>query len=136
MPLSLELPWPPTVNGYRIRGRWRTPRGRIFRDDVIQICLARKVQPLEGPVRGDFYFFPPDRRVRDINNYWKALEDALTCGGVWHNDSQLKAPQPHWGEVVKGGSVLVYLEEWPDWQPWSYDEVRAVYFGDTNTTCD
>ncbi len=39
--------------------------------------------------------YPPDQRSRDIDNYNKALFDALT--GVWEDDSQVKRMLVEWG---------------------------------------
>jgi crossover junction endodeoxyribonuclease RusA len=34
--------------------------------------------------------YPPDKRTRDIDNYSKALFDALTHANFWIDDSQIK----------------------------------------------
>ena len=45
--------------------------------------------------------YPPDQRRRDIDNYNKALFDALTLTGVWEDDSQVKRMLVEWGNIVK-----------------------------------
>jgi Holliday junction resolvase RusA-like endonuclease len=41
--------------------------------------------------------FPPDARRRDIDNYNKALFDALTHAGIWEDDSQVQRMLVEWG---------------------------------------
>jgi len=102
--IDLVLPFPPSVNGY-----WRhviipargagTPRaatlisaeGRKYAQDVAGTCKAVRVSGLriDGDLAVSVTLYPPDRRARDVDNYCKALLDALTKAGVWHDDSQL-----------------------------------------------
>jgi len=53
---------------------------------------------------------PPDSRVRDVDNYWKGLLDAMTAAGVWVDDSQVKLQVGWMAEKIKGGGVDVYVE--------------------------
>lgn len=46
---------------------------------------------LEGELSVSLQLVPPDRRKRDIDNYNKALLDALTHSGLWSDDSQIKS---------------------------------------------
>jgi len=108
-----------------------TKKGRVFRDDVINIVrsrslIARSQSLLVGftsSVRVDLYFFPPDRRVRDNSNHTKVLYDALTKAGFWADDSLIKSETYHSGNVVKGGSVVLFCEE-VDYLLWDFDQVR------------
>ncbi|WP_420370913.1 RusA family crossover junction endodeoxyribonuclease [Klebsiella pneumoniae] len=54
--------------------------------------------------------YPPDQRRRDIDNYNKALFDALTQTGVWEDDSQVKRMLVEWGEVTKKGKVVITIK--------------------------
>ena len=53
--------------------------------------------------------FPPDARRRDIDNYNKALFDALTHAGIWEDDSQVQRMLVEWGPKVQGGRVEISI---------------------------
>ncbi|WP_134871266.1 RusA family crossover junction endodeoxyribonuclease, partial [Cronobacter sakazakii] len=55
--------------------------------------------------------YPPDARRRDIDNYNKALFDALTHAGVWEDDSQVKRMLVEWGPVIKKGRVEITISK-------------------------
>lgn len=111
--ITLELPWPPSVNHYfrHWRGRMVISReGRSFRSKVCAILAAAGVRPLEGHLKLAFLAFPPDRRRRDLDNLQKALLDALEKGGAYANDSQIKRIEAEMGEPTLGGKVLVRIK--------------------------
>jgi len=56
--------------------------------------------------------FPPDERSRDIDNYNKALFDALTHAGVWEDDSQVKRMLVEWGPVTRKGRVEITISKY------------------------
>ena len=70
------------------------------------------------PKRFDEYvvqykFYPPDRRKRDIDNclaMMKSAQDGV-CSYLDIDDSRIKRTVLEWGEVVKGGKVVLRLEE-------------------------
>ena len=55
--------------------------------------------------------YPPDARRRDIDNYNKALCDALTHAGVWEDDSQAKRMLVEWGSVLKKRRVEIMISK-------------------------
>jgi Holliday junction resolvase RusA-like endonuclease len=62
----------------------------------------------------DVHYIPPDRRVRDIDNYLKCVFDALTHAGVWKDDSQVKRLYVDWSiypDPHKAGSVCLRIED-------------------------
>lgn len=119
---EIKIAWPPSVNHV-----WRkTPAGRIyltrearmFRADVMsRVAVARchGVLPktaLAGNLAVAMELYPPDRRRRDVDNYSKAVLDAMTHARLWRDDSQVKqqtvavcAPKPG-GQVVLTISAL------------------------------
>lgn len=99
--MKLILPFPPSVNRY-----WRHPNKGAFAGKSLISAAGRKFQsaacaaiveqlrrlpkPTSAPAAVEIVLFPPDNRIRDLDNYNKALFDALTHAGVWEDDSQVK----------------------------------------------
>ncbi|QWA09814.1 RusA family crossover junction endodeoxyribonuclease [Sodalis ligni] len=120
--MILMLPFPPSVNSY-----WRSPnrgplagahlisaKGRLFRTDVLASILEvfhRYPISLVDDVSVSLVLYPPDRARRDLDNYFKALFDALTHAGIWKDDSQVKQLTACWGPVMKNGQVKITISE-------------------------
>lgn len=120
--MKLTLPFPPSVNTY-----WRAPNkgqlagrhlvsaaGRKYQSEacaaiVEQLCRLPK--PSATPAAVEIVLFPPDQRRRDLDNYNKALFDALTHAGVWEDDSQVKRMLVEWGPVVPKGKVEITISQ-------------------------
>ncbi|HDK1427217.1 TPA: RusA family crossover junction endodeoxyribonuclease [Escherichia coli] len=51
-------------------------------------------------------------RIRDLDNYNKALFDALTHAGVWEDDSQVKRMLVEWGPVIPKGKVEITISKY------------------------
>lgn len=121
--MRLILPFPPSVNTY-----WRAPnsgplkgrhlisaKGRAFQSTACAAIieqLRRLPKPSSEPAAVDIVLFPPDKRRRDIDNYNKALFDALTHAGVWEDDSQVKRMHVEWGPVTPGGKVDITITKY------------------------
>ena len=109
--MILKLPWPPSVNGY-----WRSYRGRQilskkarqYRDSIMRHPGVRK---LLGPLSVHIFLEPPDKRGRDVDNYSKAILDALTHAGAWDDDSQVAHMSVVMCEPVKFGLATVKVTE-------------------------
>ncbi|HEJ7989838.1 TPA: RusA family crossover junction endodeoxyribonuclease [Serratia liquefaciens] len=120
--MELILPFPPSVNGY-----WRSPnkgssrgrtlvseRGRAFQAEAIaQVMeqLRRRPKPISADISVVVVFYPPTKARRDLDNFFKALFDAMTQAGVWLDDSQIKHIDAKWGPVIKGGKVELQISE-------------------------
>lgn len=118
--MKLTLPFPPSVNTY-----WRAPNkgplkgrhliseaGRKFQSEACASIieqLRRLPKPSTSLCSVEIMLYPPDNRVRDIDNYTKGLFDALTHAGVWEDDSQVKRMLVEWGPVVTGGKVEISI---------------------------
>lgn len=117
--MTLNLPYPPTVNHYYGRSRngvFIKPEGRKYRQEV-QSILARLGMPrVFGFVRLTVFVYKPDRRTRDLDNTQKALWDALSdrAGhtGIMADDKQIIDYRVMWmPEIVRGGAVQVEVTE-------------------------
>ncbi|MEC3939920.1 RusA family crossover junction endodeoxyribonuclease, partial [Leclercia adecarboxylata] len=116
--MKLVLPFPPSVNTY-----WRAPnkgplaghhlisaKGRAYQSDACAAIieqLRRLPKPSSAPAAVEIVLFPPDARRRDIDNYNKALFDALTHAGIWEDDRQIKRMLVEWGPVTQKGKVEI-----------------------------
>ncbi|RKZ94836.1 MAG: hypothetical protein DRQ40_05060 [Gammaproteobacteria bacterium] len=116
MNYEIFLPFPPTVNHYYVksrRGIYISKKGRQFREKVADSINEQ----LPGVVIGDddrlkvsVTLHPMDKRKRDVDNYNKALLDAITHAGLWGDDSQVDQLFNYRGEIVKGGMCVVKIE--------------------------
>lgn len=121
--MRLVLPFPPSVNTY-----WRAPnsgplngrhlisqKGREFQSAACAAIIEqlRKLpKPSSEAAAVEITLYPPDQRRRDIDNYNKALFDALTHAGVWEDDSQVKRMLVEWGPVVPKGKVEITINRY------------------------
>ena len=121
--MKLVLPFPPSVNTY-----WRAPnkgplagrhlisaKGRAYQSDACAAIieqLRRLPKPSSAPAAVEIVLFPPDARRRDIDNYNKALFDALTHAGIWEDDSQIKRMLVEWGPVTQKGKVEITISRY------------------------
>lgn len=117
--ITVTLPYPPTVNTY-----WRTvmigkaPRtlisakGRQYKQDVAHACASEGCAGarVKGRLAVTLTAYPPDRRLRDLDNLTKAPLDALTNAGVWLDDAQIDRLVVERGAVVSGGKLEVCVE--------------------------
>jgi len=120
--MKLVLPFPPSVNTY-----WRSPtkgpskgrvlisaKGREYKAKVRRAVIEQlRALPKASSALADIdiLLFPPDARDRDIDNFNKALLDALTYASVWVDDKQVKRMTIEWGPKVKGGKVEITIIE-------------------------
>lgn len=92
--LTLELPWPPTVNMY-----WRhvgnkvllSKAGRLYKQRVASAVLQQSGRGGFGDARlwVRIDACPPDGRKRDLDNVIKGILDSLAAAGLYNDDSQV-----------------------------------------------
>ena len=114
--VEMDLPYPPSVNTYWRRvGRQMkiSKQGREFRDRVCHIVQGLQIKPMTGPLAVSIMMFPPDNRVRDLDNIFKATLDALgqPGAGVYKDDSQIVRIVAEKMEPVAGGLLSVVVQE-------------------------
>jgi len=118
--ITLELPYPPTINCYYRNVGFRTlisREGRRFRERVLSVLAATRPRPFDGPIAVQVEVYPPDHRRRDIDNVQKSLFDALQHGGVYRDDSQIVRLQIEKRGCVPGGMTIVRIEPLADAAP-------------------
>lgn len=124
----LILPWPPSVNSYwqnRVvmprggRGfvqTFLTDRAKAYRANVHAAVLERfgAIRPTRARLLVAIGAWPPDRRVRDLDNTLKACLDALTHAGIWIDDEQIDGLVIVRRGVEKPGRLEVRIERLTD----------------------
>ncbi len=120
--MTLDLPWPPSVNNY-----WRhitvgpyqartliSRNGREFRRQAMR-SLAE-----QGFPRGTYWCglkvsidaHEPNRLRRDLDNLLKPLLDVLVASGVIGDDSQVNRLEIQRAPMVSGGLIRMTIEPW------------------------
>lgn len=119
-PGLLVLPWPPTVNTY-----WRATRmglakptrfyvtrqGQAYRRTVY-VEAQRQSAPRLGKSELAVHVqaYPPDARLRDLDNILKALLDAIAHAGCYDNDIQIAELSVKRMARGYNGAVVVRME--------------------------
>lgn len=123
MEIKVGLMWPPSVNHEWMKARGRiilTPKGRTYRAYVAGKILAMRAHgvfpktALTGDLAVAMELYPPDRRRRDVDNYSKAVLDALTHARLWRDDSQVKRQTVTVREPKAGGQVVLTISALED----------------------
>ncbi len=116
----VELPYPPTLNHYWkhavIKGSVRvyvSTEGKDYRNTVCSICATNQLAGLKltRKLSVKMEAYVPDLRKRDIDNLPKAVLDAFTAACVWLDDSQVDYLSVERMGKVKGGKIVVRIEE-------------------------
>jgi len=120
--IKIELPWPDSDLSPNSRVHWavKAKAARKAREDGAW-CTHKAMMDLSISV-DDFFvencekatltFHPPIRRKRDDDNAIASMKSYLdgVCDKLGFDDSRLQLQRPIWGEVVKGGKVVLTLE--------------------------
>lgn len=116
--IEIHLPWPPTVNsyyGHTMRGKRLIPfiraAGKKFRA-AVEEAIQEQVGylNLDEKLHMEVILYPPDKRRRDLDNYMKALLDAMTHAKVWEDDALIDQLAIYRGQSLKGGLVTVKID--------------------------
>jgi len=117
MKAILVLPLSPSANTYyrkynniMVIGK----EGKAFKQAVQEYVLVNKVPKFrDRKLKITMVISPRDKRKIDIDNRIKAVLDALQKADVFHDDFQVDHLEMIRGEVIKGGQLLVTIEEVP-----------------------
>ena len=114
--ISIELPWPPSVNRVwrNVKGKTLlSAEGRSYRALVGHHCLIKRIagKRLAGRLSVKILVNPPNKIRRDIDNLAKVPLDALTHAAVWIDDSQIDELYIRRDEIKKGGFITIQITE-------------------------
>ena len=117
--ITIELPWPDKRLSPNARCHWSAKakasgeaKNQGFWETIDKIHLKIR-GALDGEYQIVYTFHPPDKRRRDQDNFlamMKSYQDGM-CSALNMDDSRIKRTVLEWGEVVKGGKVILRLEE-------------------------
>lgn len=112
--VSIELPWPPSMNMYwrAVRGRnILSADGRKFRENAIALCSDVR-ERFDKPVVVSIALYPPNRLRRDLDNCIKPLLDAVQHAGILADDYLVDALHVERFYVQPpDGAVLMHIAE-------------------------
>jgi Holliday junction resolvase RusA-like endonuclease len=118
VPLYLELPFPPSVNGIWRGGAggrhhlsakykaWKQDAGLLARNQ----CKSARVS---GPYAVQLHLVRPDKRRRDLDNTIKVVLDLLAYVGVTGDDSECQYIEARW--VASGPPLWVAVRPCTRW---------------------
>jgi len=110
------LRFPPSVNRYYVKTRngvFISRQGRSFREYSTELIHQQlgAFTSIEHKIKVGVVLYPPDRRIRDLDNYMKGLLDAITHANIWDDDSLIDQLYIHRGSIIKGGRTEIYIVE-------------------------
>jgi crossover junction endodeoxyribonuclease RusA len=113
--LQATVPLPPSLNSYYRHVGPRvliSRKGRAYRQAIAIQARQEHWPALKGPVHVRCVVYWPDGRRRDLDNYRKALYDALTHADVWEDDSMVVSDFWCKGWVfARPGKIEITIEE-------------------------
>jgi crossover junction endodeoxyribonuclease RusA len=104
-----------------VKQAFGSPRASMFLSDagkayrnVAAAAIAKQNLPrnaLNGRLEVSAIAYPPDARVRDLDNLWKSALDVLKHNQVIDDDGHFDLETIRRGHQVKGGSFVVEIRE-------------------------
>lgn len=108
---ALALPWPPTLNHNLNGARKLTQSHKDFRERVAMVVLGKRIKPLQGRLSASIVAFPPDKRMRDLDNLLKPIFDALQHAGCFLSDGAIDHIEITRAQGPDQGIVHVSIKE-------------------------
>ena len=108
---KFNFPYPPSVNSYWLsagKRRYISKRGQEFKSAVREI-LKDSIGFGSSPVELQIVFHPRDKRLMDIDNCLKAIQDSMN-GIMYDVDQQVWKITVERGEKIKGGGCEVTIK--------------------------
>lgn len=128
--ITLDLPWPPSVNRYwrNVQGRMVLSReGRRYReavDGLVWRHLQQEGEQIgfgESDLEVTIEAYPPDKRKRDLDNLLKATLDALEYAGLFTDDAQIDRIIITRRENTSPGKLIVTLGRADNGRAWALE---------------
>lgn len=110
---TLTIPYPPSVNtywGFKGHRRFLTPKANQFKSAVAQIVSDQQIKFGNQRLEISITLYPPDRRIRDIDNVVKSTFDSLVQAGAFEDDSCIDVLLVQRGAIIKGGKAEVTIK--------------------------
>ena len=115
--LEVTLPWPPRELSPNAHVHW-TRKAEAKQTAKAQGCyltmeILDAFYSMADTFQATYVFHPPDKRKRDQDNYLSSMKSAIdgVCAALGIDDTRIKRTVIEWGAVVKGGKVVLRLEE-------------------------
>jgi len=117
---EFDLPWPPSVNQYYRKVGPRiliAEAGREYRKLVKKFIYQYgfKTIAVEVNLRLEIEAYPPDRRIRDVDNIQKPILDSLAKAKFYVNDKQVKELETKLKAIVPGGALIIRVFKLEDY---------------------
>ena len=115
--MTFTLPWPPSILSPNVVAHWQRKASakkayrRACGTLVASVDALLPPMPPDGVVAVLMRFCPPDKRKRDLDNLMAAMKSGLDgIADALAVDDSVFRPAVDWGQVAKGGAVVVTLE--------------------------
>lgn len=108
------LPWPPSANRYWRNYKGRTlvsEKARAYKNGVKALSYTWRANQIKGRVKVIIYAFPPDNRIRDLDNLLKITIDSIKGTGLFIDDSQIDEISISRHQVTKPGYLNLFVSE-------------------------
>lgn len=116
--LTIEMPFPPTINQYRTpinRGKFITlilsKSAREYSENVPSMIFDKDRKPFAGRIKLTIYHTMPSNHGRDLDNFNKGVLDAITKARVWEDDKQVDILTNVRSGVLPPGNTIATIEE-------------------------
>jgi crossover junction endodeoxyribonuclease RusA len=125
MSLSFSLPWPPSINSMYAQGiiggkhkkarasMFLSSAGKAYRGEAMVAIVSQRVpkNALKGRLSVVAIAYPPDARIRDLDNLWKSALDCLKHNQVITDDGHIDDLHVKRAHQVRGGTFLITVSE-------------------------
>ena len=115
---TIEMPFPPTDNHYRQpvkMGKFirliLSSKAREYSENTPPIIWEKGRAILKGRIKLTLYHTMPCNRKRDLDNFLKGVQDAITKAKVYEDDSQIDILTVVRCGVLPPGNVIAEIEE-------------------------
>lgn len=95
--MYIILPEPPSLNEYYIvqkRGKFHakvvSKKGMMYHREIAQLKQLLRIPTFTGDLSMTLECFPYSKNSRDIDNYYKCLNDSLQAAGIIENDNNIR----------------------------------------------